>query len=52
MIIDFHTHVFPDKIAKSTLDFLAERGGVQPSTDGTKIGLEKAIETVKNIVNS
>ena len=45
MIIDFHTHVFPDKIAKSTLTYLAERGGVQPSTDGTKIGLEKAIET-------
>ena len=45
MIIDFHAHVFPDKIAKSTIDYLAERGGIQPSTDGTKIGLEKAIET-------
>lgn len=22
MIIDFHTHMFPDKIAKGTLDFL------------------------------
>lgn len=35
MIIDFHTHIFPDKIAKKTIDLLAEKGGVPPFSDGT-----------------
>lgn len=35
MIIDFHTHVFPDKIAKSTIDFLASKSGYVPYGDGT-----------------
>ncbi len=39
MIIDFHTHMFPDKIAKSTLDFLAGVCGVKPYTDATYSGL-------------
>ena len=39
MIIDFHTHIFPGKIAKSTLDFLASVCKTEPYTDGTSEGL-------------
>lgn len=39
-IIDFHTHIFPDKIAKQALAALAEDSGeYQPRTDGTLNGL-------------
>ena len=39
-IIDFHTHIFPDRIAKQALDMLAEDSGeYQPRTDGTLRGL-------------
>jgi hypothetical protein len=38
--IDFHTHVFPDKIARATIDALAaESGSYRPRTDGTLQGL-------------
>jgi len=38
--IDFHTHIFPDKIAKQAIDALAaESGHYQPRTDGTLQGL-------------
>lgn len=39
MIIDFHTHIFPDKIAEKTIAHLASRGGRTPSFDGTEHGL-------------
>ena len=39
MIIDFHTHIFPDKIAKRTIDLLSEKGGIPPFSDGTVCGL-------------
>ena len=39
-IIDFHTHIFPDKIAKPALAALAEDSGEYvPRTDGTLKGL-------------
>lgn len=44
MIIDFHTHIFPEKIAKSTISALAERSNGTPSTDGTVDGLMLALE--------
>ena len=44
MLIDFHTHIFPDKIAKKTIDFLAEKSDGHPCTDGTDIGLVAAME--------
>ena len=45
MIIDFHTHVFPDKIAKRTVEHLAEQGGIPPCSDGSVAGLlEKMAE--------
>ncbi len=42
MIIDFHTHAFPPKIAKATMEKLSYfGGGLIPQTDGTADGLEK-----------
>lgn len=35
MVIDFHTHAFPDKIAQKTVDFLKEKSKTVPFTDGT-----------------
>ena len=40
MLIDFHTHCFPDKIAQKAIDKLSfAAGGLQPHTDGTIAGL-------------
>lgn len=49
MIIDFHTHMFPDKIAKGTIDFLAGVCNMTPCTDGTYEGLKK--ETLESGVD-
>ena len=39
MIIDFHTHMFPDVIAERTLAKLSECSHMAPETDGTSDGL-------------
>ena len=39
MIIDFHTHVFPDKIAERTIAALESAADVKAVTDGTLNGL-------------
>ena len=39
MIIDFHTHTFPDSLAARAIAQLSERGQVTPATDGTNTGL-------------
>lgn len=44
MIIDFHTHVFPDKIAARTIDALATSGNIPPFSDGTTDGLLSRME--------
>jgi predicted TIM-barrel fold metal-dependent hydrolase len=45
-IIDFHTHIFPDKIAKPAMDALAaESGKYRPCTDGTLAGLLGSMKT-------
>ncbi len=44
MIIDFHTHVFPDKIAQKTIEALANNSNNTPYTDGTVEGMVKALE--------
>ena len=44
MIIDFHTHIFPDKIASRTLAALAKAAEVKPYTDGTAAGLLRSME--------
>ncbi len=41
MLIDFHTHAFPEKIAAGAIDKLANAsGGLMPQTDGTLNGLK------------
>ncbi len=44
MIIDFHTHIFPDKIAKKTIEFLEAEGNVKAYTDGTLEGLIRSMK--------
>jgi len=39
MVIDFHSHIFPEKIASSTVKLLAERSNITPQTDGTLNGI-------------
>ncbi len=39
MIIDFHTHIFPDKIAQRSIQALSEVSGIKAATDGTLNGL-------------
>lgn len=41
MLIDFHTHAFPEKIAARAIGTLAhEAGGLEPQTDGTLSSLK------------
>ena len=44
MLIDFHTHAFPDKLAERALSTLAERAEIKPITDGTVAGLIKKMD--------
>lgn len=44
MIIDFHTHMFPDKIAGATIEYLADICQIAPHTDGTYSGLKTETE--------
>ena len=39
MIIDFHTHIFPDKIAAKTIEYLSGKGGIPPFAEGTSESL-------------
>ncbi len=44
MLIDFHTHCFPEKIAQKAVEKLQfASGGLTPYTDGTVTGLKKAM---------
>ena len=44
MIIDFHTHIFPDKMAQKTIDLLSQKGGIPPFSDGSVNGLLAEME--------
>lgn len=44
MVIDFHTHIFPDKIAEKTIQHLEHVGGITAATDGTLTGLLASME--------
>lgn len=45
MVIDFHTHCFPDAIAASAIDKLSSiSGGLIPYTDGTVSGLKQRMQ--------
>ena len=41
MIIDFHTHIYPDKIAPSAIEAVINGIDFTPASDGTKNGLLK-----------
>lgn len=44
MIIDFHTHVFPDKIAEKTISFLMEKGDIPSFGNGTLSDLKEKMK--------
>ncbi len=44
MTIDFHTHIFPDKIAHKTIEFLSAKSGIKNKTDGTVTGLYESMQ--------
>lgn len=45
MLIDFHTHAFPEKIAQKAIEKLSfSSGGLQPFTDGTVEGLKASMK--------
>lgn len=45
MIIDFHTHIFPEKIAAATIEQLEQKSGLTAATNGTLEGLLASMET-------
>lgn len=44
MIIDMHTHIFPDRLASRALDGLSHSGHVRYYTDGTLSGLRGSMQ--------
>ena len=44
MITDFHTHCFPDELAKKAMPKLESTSGVHPCTDGTVSGLLRRMD--------
>lgn len=45
MVIDFHTHTFPDKIAPAAIDKLQAASHTKPFTDGTVSGLKASMRS-------
>lgn len=43
-IVDFHTHIFPDKLAAKSLEILGARARLVPFTDGTLNGLLESMK--------
>lgn len=43
-IIDFHTHVFPDKIAEKTIPYLMEKGNIPSFGNGTLSDLKEKMK--------
>lgn len=44
MIVDFHTHIFPDSIAEKTISKLSGLIGQEPYTDATLEGLQQSMK--------
>ena len=44
MVIDFHTHIFPDRIASKSIENLEKASGITAATDGTLSGLLNSME--------
>lgn len=47
MVIDFHTHIFPDKIAARSIEHLESASGIKAATNGTLDGLLDSMEKNK-----
>ena len=43
MIIDIHTHVYPEKIVARAIAKLEKNSGTKAKTDGTKAGLQESM---------
>lgn len=44
MVVDFHTHIFPEKIAAKTITYLEEKAHIKAFGDGTEEGLARSME--------
>ena len=44
MIIDFHSHAFPDALAKKAISSLSQKGSINPFADGTVNGLVEIMD--------
>lgn len=44
MVIDFHTHIFPDKIAEPTISALSKNASIMPHANGTGISLLESMK--------
>ncbi len=44
IIIDFHTHAFPDEIATKAVPMLASKANIKPASDGTLSGLQSSMD--------
>ena len=44
MIIDFHTHTFPEKISEKVMDKLGHLSGIEPGTNGAPSGLAASMK--------
>lgn len=44
MVIDFHTHIFPEKVAAKAMQVLVRNCGLPPFYDGTKAGLDAQLD--------
>ncbi len=44
MVIDFHTHIFPDRIAEATINALSRSASIPPHNNGTLCGLLEQME--------
>ena len=44
MIVDFHTHIFPDKVAAKAIPKLSSVIHLEPSMNGTIDGLKASME--------
>lgn len=48
MLIDFHTHIFPDHIAEKTIDLLGRKEAhIYPFTNGTLSGLQESMKNAE-----
>lgn len=45
MLIDFHTHIFPDFLAPKAMETLGKSSALEPASNGTLEGLKKSMQS-------